>query len=129
MYLLAGIVAAVVVVFNFSEITQDLVCEGEVTRQGDLVQSDTAYVELTEYRWWVGLWSDSDGMVAAQFDQVQAMFLTFHMLKIGDGNLALFSFWKDDGRDMTGGYRAANSEIILRIHGDDVFTRRCKARL
>ena len=58
--LLVGVVSAFVIVANFSEARTDLTCKGNVTKAGQS-NPNTIYVALNEYRWWVGLWSDSDG--------------------------------------------------------------------
>ena len=58
--LFVGLGAAFVVVANFSESRTVLTCKGETTTAGQ-PSPDTLHAALNEYRWWVGLWSDSDG--------------------------------------------------------------------
>ena len=58
--LFVGLVAAFVVVANFSETKTILTCKGEITDAGQS-RPDTLFAALNEYRWWVGLWSDSAG--------------------------------------------------------------------
>ena len=52
--------AALYVVVNHSEKQQELTCEGSWR---DDRQPEVAHVVLSEYRWWVHLWGDSDGYV------------------------------------------------------------------
>ena len=44
----------------FSSKSSSYECVGEMTN-GDNLSPSTIYIQLEEYRWWVGLWSDSDG--------------------------------------------------------------------
>ena len=44
----------------FSSKSSSYECVGEMTN-GDNLSPSTVYIQLEEYRWWVGLWSDSDG--------------------------------------------------------------------
>ena len=56
--LLVALLLAVVI--NFSETETRYECRGTITRE-DTAREITAYIKLKEYRWWVGLWSDSHG--------------------------------------------------------------------
>ncbi len=47
-------------VANFSSIKSNFQCSGKITYQ-ETTESKTIYIILEEYRWWVGLWGDSDG--------------------------------------------------------------------
>lgn len=58
----AGVVLVFVSIVAFSSAETKHKCTGTITEQG--VQSPmTIYVKFAEYRWWVGLWSRSDGAV------------------------------------------------------------------
>ena len=46
-------------VANFSISASSFECVGKATTEG-ASQPLTVYIKLDEYRWWVGLWSDSD---------------------------------------------------------------------
>lgn len=64
-YLGALLVAAIglfLIVVNFSAVETRFQCSGEISSHGNS-QQDTIYMKLHEYRWWVGLWGDSDGSV------------------------------------------------------------------
>lgn len=47
-------------VVAFSGVESRFECAGTLTA-GDASKPATIYVKLAEYRWWVGLWSKSDG--------------------------------------------------------------------
>ena len=65
--ILAGAVLLFVFVINFSAVQSRFECSGEFwPRRGNFEWVDekqplTIYMQLDEYRWWVGLWNDSDG--------------------------------------------------------------------
>lgn len=64
-YLGAFLVAAIglfLFVVNFSAVETRFQCSGEISSHGKSRQA-TIYMKLHEYRWWVGLWNDSDGSV------------------------------------------------------------------
>jgi hypothetical protein len=58
----AVLVAAFIVLANFSATESAFRCEGEITAQSQK-KSATFFMTLTDYRWWVKLWSNSDGML------------------------------------------------------------------
>jgi hypothetical protein len=63
---------------------EELTCEGR-WRTGR--QPEVAHVVLTQYRWWVRLWGDSDGNVKVQTDNyLRALDIPF-IDKIGVGSL------------------------------------------
>lgn len=45
---------------NFSSVASNYECKGELS-VGESNVEKTVYIVLEEYRWWVGLWSDSHG--------------------------------------------------------------------
>lgn len=64
-YLGAFLIAAIglfLFVVNFSAVEKRFQCFGEISSQNTRQQA-TIFMKLHEYRWWVGLWSESDGSV------------------------------------------------------------------
>lgn len=63
---IAASVALIVIVFvlivTLSAIDTRLQCTGTLTQQS-VASPMTIFVKITEYRWWVGLWSESEGNV------------------------------------------------------------------
>lgn len=61
---LGGAALAVVLLFvfvvNFSSVESRYQCVGTLTSAGN-TKPATVYIKFAEYRWWVHLWSDSDG--------------------------------------------------------------------
>lgn len=67
-YLGAFLVAALglfLIVVNFSAVETRFQCSGELSSHGNS-QKAILYMKLNEYRWWVGLWSDSVGDVTLE---------------------------------------------------------------
>jgi hypothetical protein len=62
-YLGASVMMALLLiafVANYSSAESGFECSGKLSsKEGSL--PTTLYIKLEEYRWWVGLWSDSDG--------------------------------------------------------------------
>jgi len=48
-----------VIVFKFSAVETSLECKGKVSAENKTEEA-TIYIKLSEYRPWVGLWSDAD---------------------------------------------------------------------
>lgn len=61
-----GLAAILMLVFmilvKFSATESTFRCEGELTSRGQSTAA-TLYMTVTHYRWWVGLWGPSQGMV------------------------------------------------------------------
>src|SRR5262245_31776377 len=75
--LLVGVCFYVVV--NYSELTQELTCKGYWKELGQNKEvAEVAHVRLTEYRWWVHLWSENDGNVQAQHGR----YVAFQMAEV-----------------------------------------------
>lgn len=49
-----------VIVINFSAVESRYQCTGKIS-SGDSSHPTTAYIKLIKYRWWVDLWSKSNG--------------------------------------------------------------------
>lgn len=46
---------------NYSSTNTVFACTGAFTKAGEASGPDTIYLDLEQFRWWVGFWSDSDG--------------------------------------------------------------------
>jgi hypothetical protein len=120
--LLVGVCFYVVV--NYSELTQELTCKGYWKELGQNKEvAEVAHVQLTEYRWWVRLWSESNGNVKVQTEKFALAHYIPFVRKIGEGSLAIYEFWGSEppSADFEGGYRAANGELTLKFSDNLVF--------
>ena len=84
-YLGVAILAIVVLflfVSNFSSVTSKFECAGKMSF-GENSEPKTIYIVLEEYRWWVGLWSDSDGNVKLEIPNETFKFYQ-HVVEVGN---------------------------------------------
>ena len=93
------IVGTFYIVANYSAIETKYKCEGELDYAGNIV-SETIYVKYEQYRWWVGLWSDSYGNFWIEFsDKMPESFR--HVTKTGT-ELHMFNYeYLDSGKKLT----------------------------
>lgn len=128
---IAGLIAlaalALLVVINFSEVKTNFVCDGELNRKGKAVP-EKAFLELSEYRWWVHLWNASYGNLKAQLDNDVWSTYAPKVDRIGDGALATYMFWNYEANKLLGGLRAANGALTLNLADEVVFTGKCRPR-
>lgn len=68
--LLLIVVATLVFVANFSATEARLACSGTIA-SGSGEKASQVFLKVQEYRWWVGLWSDSDGSVSFEIPNVE----------------------------------------------------------
>jgi len=93
-FLLAGVVTIGVLFYiaaNYSEITNEFTCEGE-TKFADLpAEVDKGRLKISEYRWWVSLWSDNtDGIATFQSTKIP-YFYELKLDRSGDGNFSTYA--------------------------------------
>jgi len=118
--LFVGLVSAFVIAANFSERRIVLTCKGETTI-AEQSEPDTLYAALNEYRWWVGLWSDSDGSL--RVESSDGMLLYYDYLK---GSYPIVRiFYGDSGKlEFKGSYSKLSNSLTL-VMGGAVFDGTC----
>jgi hypothetical protein len=82
-----GVLVLVIVVLflfvaNFSSVASNYECTGEIS-SGESTAPKTIYIVLEEYRWWVGLWSDSDGNVKLEIPNEYLDYYS-HVVEVGN---------------------------------------------
>jgi hypothetical protein len=90
-------------VVNFSAVETKYACNGMLTGVDGKGKSDV-YVRLKEYRFWVGLWSKSDGDVWVEVPGRMVQYFS-HLDKAGD----VYGIF-----DSTGGRFAGNLSMLSR---------------
>ncbi len=58
---IVGVLSIFLFAVNFSTTETKFKCIGSIKTDKENSQDLTLFLKLQEYRWWVGLWSDSDG--------------------------------------------------------------------
>lgn len=89
---MAAIIFLFVLVANFSSVEHRFQCTGKLARN-DAPVSSTLYIKIAEYRWWVGLWSDSDAALWLEMPS-EAVEYFGNVVEVGD-QLQIFGFEKD----------------------------------
>jgi len=78
-------------VASFSSVESRYQCSREISSH-DNYQPATIYMKLQEYRWWVSLWSDSDGSVWLEVPNITLEYFE-HVVEVGD-QLQIYDYQK-----------------------------------
>ena len=108
-YLGALLVAAIglfLIVVNFSAVETLFQCSGEISSHGNS-QQDTIYMKLHEYRWWVGLWGDSDGSVWLEVPNRNFQYFE-HVVEVGD-QLQIYDY----ERNIKGNFSSLSKTLFI----------------
>ena len=82
------IIGGYVLLANFSTVPLEYVCEGETQLSADGPASkDAGRLRIEDYRWWVGLWSDSQGRAVFEPKKIGRLFAP-KLKKNDQGNFA-----------------------------------------
>ena len=108
-YFGAVVIAALLLflfVVNFSSVESRLQCSGEISSKGGS-RPTTIYMKVAEYRWWVGLWGDSDG--ALWLEIPNELFEYYgHVIEVGD-QLQIF----DSEKKIRGNYSTLSKTLTI----------------
>jgi hypothetical protein len=78
----AVVVGGFLIVANFSAKESRFACAGEMT--GNVALGDTSlFIKIHEYRWWVGLWSESQASVWIEIPNTWVQYFN-HVRIVGD---------------------------------------------
>ena len=120
--LIVGLVVGFWFVVNFSATTTALECTGELSVNGKAKPSKL-YARLNEYRWWVGLWSNSDGDIMIELPDHGFRFFP----DIRDIGLSLNIHEGHEGKlELIGAYSKMSKTLKLRT-GYGFFDGACKS--
>lgn len=94
-------------VANFSSASSNYECTG-ILASGETKAPKTIYIALEEYRWWVGLWSDSDGNVKLEIPNDHLDYYS-HVVELGN-QLQIY----DPPNDMKGHFSTLSKTLSLK---------------
>ncbi|MEE9911290.1 MAG: hypothetical protein K4571_06160 [Deltaproteobacteria bacterium] len=96
-------------VFNFSSVESRFQCRGEISSK-DGSRPVTGFVKLVKYRWWVGLWSESD---AAMHFEIPKTYVDYfgNVKKAGD-QYQIF----DSEKRLKGNYSTLSNALAIKLH-------------
>lgn len=112
------LVIALVVVFKFSAVESSFECNGKITADNKSQQSKV-YLRLSEYRPWVGLWSEADGDLKFEIPSQYVGYYT-PIKEVGD-QLQIY-----DGDKMAGNFSKLSNVLALKVPSG-FFDGECKA--
>lgn len=93
-------------IVNFSTVETRLQCSGEISAQNNPQQA-TIFMKLHEYRWWVGLWSDSDASVWLEVPNRRFEYFG-HVVEVGD-QLQIY----DSQRNLKGHFSSLSKTLAV----------------
>lgn len=100
-------VIALVVVFKFSAVETSFKCKGKIT-VGNKSEDSTIYIKLSEYRPWVGLWSDANGDLEFEIPSQYDGYYT-PINEVGD-QLQIY-----DGQKIAGHFSKLSDVLALKV--------------
>ena len=110
--ILGAIGGAVVLLFvfvaNYSTVESRFQCIGEVSSTSGS-HSVTVYLKLEEYRWWVGLWSDSDAAVHVEIPNTSFDYFG-NVKKVGDQ----YQIW-DSANNLKGNFSSLSKTLAIQL--------------
>lgn len=104
LFLVAGLFLFVI---NFSSVTSNYECKGEISYDESKLPK-TIYIVTEEFRWWVGLWSDSDGNLKLEIPNEHVNYYS-HMVKVGN-QLQIY----DPPNEMKGNFSTLSKALTLK---------------
>jgi hypothetical protein len=122
----AVIVGAVVLLFlfvaNYSAVESRYQCLGEVSST-DGSHPVTVYLKLEEYRWWVGLWSESDAAIHVEIPNTSVDYFG-NVNKVGDQYQI-----SDSAKNLKGNFSTLSKTLAIQLPlklKTDFFDGACK---
>lgn len=110
------------IVANFSAIESRYECEGQIA-SSSVPEPLKIYVKLQEYRWWVDLWSDSDGSMFIEVPN-QSLEYVSHIKRVGD-QLQLFESRSPGTLSLKGNFSTLSQAMAIRVIDVGFFDGTC----
>jgi hypothetical protein len=125
--ILSGLTVAFVLLLVFvvtsSSVESRFECSGSATSDGNS-QLLRLHMKLNEYRWWVGLWSDSDGDIWIEVSNQTFEYIN-HINEVGD-QLQLFDNDFRGKKEVRGHFSNLSKYLSVRIARIGFFDGICK---
>jgi hypothetical protein len=119
-----GVVVLLLFIFvvNFSAVESRFQCPGEISST-DGSRPVTVYLKLEEYRWWVGLWSESDAAMHIEIPNTHIDYFG-NIKKVGD-QYQIF----DSANSLKGNFSTLSKTLTIQLPiklKTDFFDGTCK---
>ena len=115
------LVAGFLFVVNFSAVESRFECPGEFTLNVQKTQS-RVFLKIEEYRWWAGLWSESDGSVRFEIPNSSGGYYGY-VRKFGDQ----LQMSEDASSIVKGSFSKLSRALMLLSTPSGIFDGLCKA--
>jgi hypothetical protein len=102
------VVLLFVFVANYSTVESRFQCIGEVSSTGGS-HPVTVYLKLEEYRWWVGLWSESDAAIHVEIPNISVDYFG-NVKKVGDQ----YQIW-DSANNLKGNFSTLSKTLAIQL--------------
>lgn len=121
---LLGIVTVLLylIAANFSAVESRFECEGQIMAGSDPEPLEI-YVKLQEYRWWVDLWSDSDGSMFIEVPNKSLEYIS-HIKRVGN-QLQLFDGHSAGDLSLKGNFSTLSRSMAIRVADAGFFDGTC----
>lgn len=115
---LLGLLGVYAFLVTFSGSESRFECQGTVLEEGT-ESPKKAFIRISRYRWWVGLWSDSWGSAWIEIPNETIIYIS-HIEESGD----LLGLWESD-RTLRGNFSTLSRSLQLSIRNGQVFAGTC----
>lgn len=109
-------------VIKFSAVESRFECNGKIISNG-VEQPAMGFLKLHEYRWWVGLWSDSSGSAWVEVPNKTVSYFG-HITRAGDQLQLWDSF--DSPDNFRGIFSTLSRAVRVKLDAVGVFEGTCK---
>jgi hypothetical protein len=117
--LFVGLLAIVV---NYSEASTDWMCQRAGERDGQY----SAYMSLNEYRFWVHLWSASDGNATILFSEINTTVYVPTINRLSEGITTNYFFLGPARTDQRGRFRLADGRFQFSATDNYLYIGNCR---
>ena len=104
---------------NFSSVESRFQCDGAVESNGTS-ETGIVFMKVHRYRWWVGVWSDSDGAIWLERPGVTSDYFG-EVIEIGDQ----LQFYEGDNSLIRGAFSSLSKHLLV-MAPDLTFEGTCK---
>lgn len=125
-----GVIIGIVVVLgyifvNHSVVVMNYHCNGALKEASGDVENERAFLEIGEYRAWVGLWSESNGYMKMQLDSMNFYQYWENIEVIGDGYIRSYEIRSHNDPVSIGTMRLPNGNLNIDVTEDVNFSGNC----